>query len=135
MNGRYSLNLPVDLKQDAEQVAEQQGISLNQLILWSLAEKVTALKSKVDDPNFPVITYKLDTGNQLVPVIKGNGIRVQTIAIAFHDWKETPAEIARQYSLPERTVKEALAFYDAHKKAVDLLIEASSETDPAHDRA
>ena len=44
MSGRYSLNLPVDLKRDAEQVAEQHGISLNQLILWSLAEKVTTLK-------------------------------------------------------------------------------------------
>jgi predicted HicB family RNase H-like nuclease len=43
MNGRYSLNLPIDLKQDAEEAAQRQGVSLNQLILWSLAEKVTAL--------------------------------------------------------------------------------------------
>ncbi len=100
MNGRYSLNLPVDLKQDAEQMAERQGISLNQLILWSLAEKVTALKSKLDDPNFPDITYKLDADNQLVPYIKGKGIRVQTLVIAFYEWKEPAAELSRQYDLP-----------------------------------
>jgi uncharacterized protein (DUF433 family) len=127
MNGRYSLNLPVDLKRDAEEAAQQQGISLNQLILWSLAEKITALKSKVDDPNFPGITYKRDTDNQLVPVIKGSGIRVQTIVIAFHDWQESVSEIARQYLLNEKQVKEALAFYQAHKKAVDGLIEANDE--------
>ena len=32
MNGRYSLNLPVDLKQDAEQMAERQGISLEPIV-------------------------------------------------------------------------------------------------------
>jgi uncharacterized protein (DUF433 family) len=129
MNGRYSLNLPVDLKKEAEQVAEQQGISLNQLILWSLAEKVTSLKSKIDDPNFPSITYKLDTTNQLVPIIKGAGIRVQTIVITFQEWHETVPEIAKQYSLPERTVKEVLSFYRAHKKAVDTIIESNSQVD------
>jgi len=97
-----------------------------------LAEKVTSLKSKVDDPNYPDITYKLDTDNQLVPVIKGIGIRVQTIVVAFHTWKETATDIAKQYSLTEKTVKEALAFYDAHKKAVDLLIETNSEAGPTH---
>ena len=129
MNGRYSLNLPVDLKKEAEQAAEQQGVSLNQLILWSLAEKVTSLKSKIDDPNFPDVTYKLDTTNQLVPIIKGAGIRVQTIVIAFHEWHETVPEIAKQYSLPESTVKEVLSFYQAHKKAVDALIESNSQVD------
>ena len=106
MNGRYSLNLPIDLKQDAEQIAERQGVSLNQLILWSLAEKVTALKSKIDDPNFPDITYKLDADNQPVPIIKGKGIRVQTLVIAFYDWKELMAEISKQYDLPTKTVKQ-----------------------------
>jgi uncharacterized protein (DUF433 family) len=135
MNGRYSLNLPIDLKQDAEQIAERQGVSLNQLILWSLAEKVTALKSKIDDPNFPDITYKLDVDNQPVPVIKGKGIRVQTLVIAFYDWKESVAEISQQYDLPQKTVKQALTFYEVHKKGVDALIDANTEADPAHDES
>jgi len=130
MNGRYSLNLPVDLKHDAEQVAERQGVSLNQLILWSLAEKVTTLKSKIDDPNFPDITYKLDSDNQLVPIIKGKGIRVQTLMIAYYNWKESVVEISQQYDLPQKTVKQALSFYEAHKKVVDALIESNSEGEP-----
>ena len=133
MNGRYSLNLPIDLKQDAEQIAERQGVSLNQLILWSLAEKVTALKSKTDDPNFPDITYKLDSDNQLVPFVKGKGIRVQTLVVAFYDWKESIAEISKQYDLPQKTVKQALSFYEAHKKVVDGLIDLNSQAEPIHD--
>ena len=133
MNGRYSLNLPIDLKQDAEQIAERQGVSLNQLILWSLAEKVTALKSKIDDPNFPDITYVLDSDNQPVPFVKGKGIRVQTLVIAFCEGKESAAEIARQYDLPQKTVKQVLAFYEAHKKSVDALIDSNNEGEPTHD--
>ena len=132
LNGRHSLNLPVDLKQDATQVAEQQGISLNQLILWSLTEKVTALKGKLDDPNFPSIAYKLDTENQLVPTLRGKGIRVQTIVIAFQHWNEPVSEIARQYDLSQLAVKEALAFYQAHKAAVDALILANNLLGDAH---
>jgi len=133
MNGRYSLNLPVDLKQDAEEIAERQGVSLNQLILWSLAEKVTELKSKIDDPNFPEIAYKLDADNQLVPYLKGKGIRVQTLVIAFYEWKESVPELSRQYDLPQKTVKQALAFYEAHKKMVDGLIASNDEAEPIHD--
>ena len=133
MNGRYSLNLPIGLKQDAEQMAEQQGVSLNQLILWSLAEKVTSLKSKIEDPDFPSITYKLDFDKQVVPITKGKGIRVQTIVIAFHDWHEAIADIADQYDLSIKLVKEVLAYYDAHKKAVDVLIASNAEAEVVHD--
>lgn len=132
MSGRYSLNLPVDLKREAEQVAEQQGISLNQLILWSLAEKVTTLKSKLDDPGFPSITYKLDTENQPVPIIRGKGIRVQTIVVAFHRWQESVADIARQYDLSQSIVKEALSFYQAHKSVVDALINENNALEGGH---
>ena len=132
MSGRYALNLPVDLKQEAEQVAKQQGISLNQLILWSLAEKVTALKSKLDDPQYPNITYKIDTQGNPVPVLRGSGLRVQTIVIAATVWKESAAEIAQEYDLSERLVKEVLSFYNAHKKVVDTLIELNDEEEKNH---
>jgi len=42
---QYALNLPSQLKSHAEQLATLQGISLNQFILWSVAEKVGALQS------------------------------------------------------------------------------------------
>jgi uncharacterized protein (DUF433 family) len=127
MSGRYALNLPVDLKQDAEQIARQQGVSLNQLILWSLAEKVTALKAKIGDPNFPNISYKVDAEGHLVPLIRGTGIRVQTIVTAFNEWGDSTAYIAQQYDLSERLVKEVLSFYTAHKKTVDALIQLDDE--------
>ena len=41
---RYALNLPVQLKQEAEQWAVKQGVSLNQFILWAVSEKVGELK-------------------------------------------------------------------------------------------
>ena len=37
---RYALNLPAQLKHEAEAWATTQGISLNQFILWAVAEKV-----------------------------------------------------------------------------------------------
>ena len=55
---RYALNLPIQLKKEAEEAAARQGISLNQFILWSLAEKLGMLRSQVDDPDFPHITYR-----------------------------------------------------------------------------
>jgi uncharacterized protein (DUF433 family) len=122
MASRYPLNLPVDLKQEAEQIAARQGISLNQLILWSLAEKVTELKHKLDDPKFPGITYRLSQDGSPVPVLRGMNLRVQTLVIANQAWKEPLAEIARQYELPERVVREALGFYQAHQRMVDALI-------------
>jgi len=132
MNGRYSLNLPVDLKQDAEQIAKQQKISLNQLILWSLTEKVTSLKGNLDDPDFPSVSYKRDTTNQLIPVIRGKGIRVQTIVIASTQWKESTAEICRQYDLSKKMVEDALGFYAAHQNMVDALIEENKLLENEH---
>ena len=58
MSSRYPLNLPFDLKQAATQLAKQQGISLNQFFYWSTSEKVSELKTSLDDPLFPLITYR-----------------------------------------------------------------------------
>lgn len=41
---RYPLSLPIQLKQSAEEYADRQGISLNQFILWAVAEKVGELR-------------------------------------------------------------------------------------------
>jgi hypothetical protein len=55
---RYALNLPAELKREAELLAERQGISLNQFILWSVAEKVGALRMGLDDPDLPNLGYR-----------------------------------------------------------------------------
>lgn len=126
MTGRYAVNFPVELKKEAEALAKQQGVSLNQFILWSVAEKVSALKSGLDDPDFPGITYRRGASGIPVPVLRGTGIRVQTIVVSNREWNEMPEEIAAQYDLSESLVKEALRFYQAHQVEVDLLIQSDS---------
>jgi predicted HicB family RNase H-like nuclease len=42
----YTLNLPLQLQQEAEKLAASQGISLDEFILWAVAEKVAALKQQ-----------------------------------------------------------------------------------------
>jgi hypothetical protein len=58
MMSRYPLNLPIDLKREAEEWAATQGVSLNQFTMWAVAEKVGALRQQLDDPKFPQITYR-----------------------------------------------------------------------------
>jgi hypothetical protein len=67
---RYPLNLPNDLKREAEEYAQKQGVSLNQFILWSVAEKVGQLRQALDDPNFPEITYKRGASGVPMPPVK-----------------------------------------------------------------
>jgi uncharacterized protein (DUF433 family) len=119
---RYPLNLPPNLKQEAEVYAQRQGVSLNQFILWSVAEKVGELKQSLDDPNFPDITYRRSASGVPTPIISGRGIRVQTLVIARNTWKMSVKEVADEYSLDERVVKSALDFYMAHQAEIDTNI-------------
>lgn len=114
MSGRYAVILPVELKKDTEVPAKMQGVSLNQFILWSVGEKVSALKAGMPDPNFPGITHRRGVSSIPVPVLRGTGIRVQIIVIARRDWNESQADYANQYSLPSGQIKEALSFFQAH---------------------
>ena len=125
---RYALNLPDDLKREAERLAKKQGVSLNQFILWSVAEKVGGLLQGLDDPNFPNITYRRGASGSISPVLRGTGIRVQTIALASQT--NTPAEIAEDYDLPPRQIQEALGFYKAHRAELDAHIQAEAALEP-----
>jgi uncharacterized protein (DUF433 family) len=125
---RYALNLPNGLKRDAERLAKKQGVSLNQFILWSVAEKVGGLMQGLDDPDFPNITYRRGASGSLAPVLRGTGIRVQTIVIAAQN--TTPAEIAEDYDLTEIQVQEVLDFYEAHRAEIDAFIQAEAALEP-----
>jgi uncharacterized protein (DUF433 family) len=129
---RYALNLPSELKQEAEQLARQQGISLNQFILWSVAEKVGALKGRLDDPNFPGITYRRGASGIPAPVVRGTALRVETLVIDVHHSGMTPDQIAGEYDLQVGQVREALTFYDAHHQEIDALIEINNEIASHH---
>lgn len=125
---RYALNLPEKLKRDAERLAKEQGVSLNQFILWSVAEKVGGLLQELDDPNFPNITYRRGASGSLSPILRGTGIRVQTIVLANQN--STPKEIAEDYDLPPMQVQEALGFYEAHRAEIDAHIQAEAALEP-----
>ena len=132
MPSRYPLNLPIELKREAALLAKQQGISLNQFFLWSISEKVTSLKSSLDDTRFPLITYRRGSSGLPTPVISGTGIRVETIVVSHHQWGETIADLAEDYDLPVEAIQEALAFYEAHKDEVDALIHIEKEIEARH---
>ena len=126
---RYALNLPNALKRDAERLAKEQGVSLNQFILWSVTEKVgTLLQAEGDDSNFPSVTYRRGASGVLSPVLRGTSVRVQTIVIASENM--SPAEIAGDYDLTVEQVQEALNYYRAHQAEIDAFIQAEAALEP-----
>jgi uncharacterized protein (DUF433 family) len=134
--GRYALNLPTQLKREAEQLASEQGVSLNQFILWAVSEKVGSLKQQLDDPAYPQITYRRGTAGQPEPVLRGTGLRVQAVVVAARQWALPPTRIAEEYGASEGAVREALAFYDAHRSEIDASLAAEEDLEPRpRDRA
>ena len=129
---RYPLNLPEQLKQEAEEWAARHGISLNQFIMWSVAEKVAALRLGLDDPRFPQVTYRRGAAGWPQPVLRGTGIRVQTIALASTVWAMDPDWIAQEYDLSSTQVREALGFYRAHQAEIDALIQIEEDLAVEH---
>jgi uncharacterized protein (DUF433 family) len=124
---RYALNLPTALKQEAESLAKQQGVSLNQFIQWAVAEKVGGLKQSLDDPRFPLITYKRGGSGTMQPMLRGTNIRVKTMVVANKYWELSAEKIADDWPVSEAAVREALAFYEAHTGEIDAAI-AADET-------
>jgi len=129
---RYALKLPQELKAEAEQIAEQQGISLNQFILWSVAEKVGSLRQGLDDPNYPHVAYRRGASGHPTPVVRGTGIRVQTIVLAAQHQGLSEAQTAAEYDLPVIQVRECLAFYAAHRAEVDETIRSEEAIETEH---
>ena len=123
---RYALNLPANLKSEAEALAAQQGISLNQFIMWSVSEKVAALRQALDDPDYPGITYRRGASGWVSPVIRGTGIRVQTIAVHL-SMGMTPEQIAEDYDLDMSIIREAQAFYTTHRPEIDASIQVEKD--------
>ncbi len=122
------------VKNEAALLAKQQGVSLNQFFQWAIAEKVTELKTSLDDPRFPAITYRRSGTGRVAPVLRGTGIHVETIAVAVHTFGETAESLAADYSVPVEAVNEALAFYEAHRTEIDDLISIDRELQARHDQ-
>ena len=120
---RYPLNLPAVLKEDAERYAAEQGVSLNQFILWAVSEKIGSLQQRLDDPRFPQITYRR-TAQGPTPVFRGTNLRVQTIVTAVKTWGMSAAEVAADYGLQIAQVDDALRYYAEHSVEIDSAIAA-----------
>ena len=129
---RYSLNLPTQLKQESEKWAGRQGVSLNQFIMWAVSEKVGALNQFLDDSQFPQITYRRGASGIPTPILRGTGLRVQTLVIAAQDWNLSPAQIAETYDLNLGQVQNALGFYETHRQEIDMTIASEQALEQAH---
>lgn len=130
---RYALSLPTQLKHEAEQWAAKQCVSLNQFILWAVAEKVGALSQHLDDSTFPQVTYRSGASGRPVPVLRGTAIRIQSIVAAMKQWGMEPRRIAQEYGITEDQVRVAAAFYAAHRQEIDLaLAEEEALEEEAH---
>jgi uncharacterized protein (DUF433 family) len=132
MAARYPLNLPADLKQEAAQLARQQGISLNQFFLWSISEKVAELKTSLDDPLHPLITYRRGSSGIPTPVLRGTGIRVETIVVAHQQWGQSVTELSGEYEVSPEMVEAALSYYHAHSAEINTLIRIEQELEPGY---
>ena len=126
---RYALNLPANLKKEAEEWAARQGVSLNQFIMWSVADKVASLRTELDDPNFPGITYRRGVSGTVMPVLRGSNLRVQTLVVESQQGLSVE-QIADEHDLDAARVAEALAFYAAHRVEIDASIQAEQELEP-----
>ena len=129
---RYPLRLPLNLKKEAEGWAEKQKVSLNQFIMWAVAEKVGALKQRLDDPDFPNISYRRGAAGIPTPVILGTGVRVQTVVNANQQWEMDADQIASEYDIDQKLVNQVLDFYQAHREEIDRDIAAENRLEARH---
>jgi len=92
------------------------------------------MKIGIDDPAYPGVTYRRGASGQPAPVVRGTGIRVQAIVVAHDTWRLSPEQIAAEYDIPAPQVREALAFYQAHRTEIDLGIQAESSVAAQYER-
>ena len=132
---RYPLNLPNDLKRESEQLAKAQGVSLNQFIMWAVAEKVGMLRASLDDPRHPHVTYRRGASDVPTPVVRGTGVRVATLVVAASVWGAAPETLAEEFDLSAEQVMDALAFYEDHRDEIDAIIEREAVMERRREQA
>jgi len=106
---------------------------IRDVVRQALDEMRNAGGLPLDDPKFPLVTYvRGSISDYALPVIRGTRIRVQTVAVAVNRHKEKPEEFAEDYGIGINQVREALGFYDAHKKEIDENIEYEENLERQH---
>jgi uncharacterized protein (DUF433 family) len=81
---------------------------------------------------FSHVTYCRGASGHLTPIIRGTGIRVQTIVIAVTTWQMSPAEICEEYDLTLEQVQEALAFFEAAPDEIEVSMSFEIQIKLAH---
>lgn len=71
---------------------------------------------------FPRIKHRVGAAGRAEPVLRGTGIRVQTIVIAAREWGLSALQVAEEYGVSPSQVEEALAFYAAHRAEIEASI-------------
>ena len=124
-----TLDLPPELEQRLAKEAAQHGLSVEAMTLQLLAKFL----HQATDPAFPNVAYHQGASGQPVPVVAGTGIRIQTLAIAFHQWGLTQEQLAEEYNLSMPQLDDALAFYAANQAEIDgaMALEAAIEASHA----
>ena len=89
-------------------------------------------RERLDDPNYPYVTYRRGAAGVPVPVVRGTNVRVQTLVIAARQWQGTASQVAAEYGLSKTQVDSALAFYEMHRAEIDASIAAEIEMEQAH---
>ena len=65
-------------------------------------------------------------------VLRGTGIRVQTLVLAMQQWGLDREDVAAQYGLTRAQVEEALGFYQAHQRENNALVAAEVKIERSH---
>jgi uncharacterized protein (DUF433 family) len=89
------------------------------------------MPESLDDPKFPRITYRRGAAGEPTAVLRGTGLRVQTLVVAARHWGMKAEQVAAEYCLSEAQVQEALAFAEVHRAEMDASLEAELALDPA----
>ena len=65
-------------------------------------------------------------------MLRGVGIRVQTIVAAAQHWRLSPAQVAAEYDIGEPLVNDALGFYAAHRREIDAALDVAQTLEAAN---
>ena len=89
------------------------------------------MTQQLDDPALPHITSRRALPGPPVAVLRGTGLRVQTLVVAAQAWGRTLPQIAVAYDIPVVQGQEALAFSTAHREEIDAGLAAEDALEAA----
>lgn len=92
------------------------------------------MRNRLNDPRFSLIVYRRGAAGAPVPVLARTRLRAQTLIAALNVWGCSEEQAAREFDVTPAEVREARAFYEAHRAEIDaaLQVEAGLEANRAN---